>query len=211
MSKEFWDIRYGQPVYAYGLQPNKYFKDVIDKLSPGKLFLPGEGEGRNAVYAARHGWEVNAVDLSSEAQKKAENLARENGVSITYRTGNLMDFTFQDNEFDLISLIFLHLPPTIRLEIHKQFIRNLKPGGYLLVEAFSKEQLGRPSGGPPSLELLYDQNILKEDFQMLEIKELYHTEETLNEGPYHQGEASLVRLLAQKQSSIYDRHTLNNH
>jgi ubiquinone/menaquinone biosynthesis C-methylase UbiE len=105
---------------------------------------------------------------------------------------------FRDHEFDLIALIFLHLSPKYRVHIHKQFIRILKPGGYLLVEAFSKDQMGRASGGPPALELLYDQFLLTRDFHTLEIMDLYQTEESLEEGPYHQGEASLVRMLARK-------------
>jgi len=198
MSKEFWDARYSQTVYVYGTQPNDYLKKFIDSRTPGKIFLPGEGEGRNAVYAALKGWDVVAVDLSTEGKRKAENLARENKVSITYRAGNLLDFPYQEDEFDAVALIFLHLPPEIRLLIHKQFIRSLKPGGFLLIEAFSKDQLGRPTGGPPSIELLYDRFLLNRDFRLLKILELYHTNEQLNEGPFHSGEAALVRLLAQK-------------
>ena len=42
--KEFWDGRYSVPEYAYGVDPNEYFKEQLDKLSPGKILLPAEGE-----------------------------------------------------------------------------------------------------------------------------------------------------------------------
>ena len=60
--KEFWNERYSQEAYAYGTEPNAFFKSRIDQLSPGKLLLPAEGEGRNAVYAATKGFEVSAYD-----------------------------------------------------------------------------------------------------------------------------------------------------
>jgi SAM-dependent methyltransferase len=198
MPNEFWDIRYSQPDYAYGIKPNAYFKYFIDHHLPGKVLLPGEGEGRNAVYAARKGWKVMAIDQSPEGKRKSEDLAEKNDVSFNYWVGNLLDYPFQADQFDAVALIFLHLPPDIRLHIHKQFINSLAPGGFLLVEAFSKGQLGRLSGGPQVNELLYDKMLLRQDFQPLEIMELYETEEWLDEGPFHQGQAALVRLMAQK-------------
>ena len=64
--KEFWNQRYSDSEYAYGKKPNRFFKREIDRLNPGSLFLPGEGEGRNAVYAATKGWNGHALDSSSE-------------------------------------------------------------------------------------------------------------------------------------------------
>ncbi len=199
MANEFWDSRYNQPDYAYGINPNEYFKHFIDHHSPGKLLLPGEGEGRNAVYAARKGWEVTAIDQSPEGKRKAFALAEKNQVSFIYRVGNLLTDTFYSDQFDAVALIFLHLPPDIRLHIHKQFVRSLVPGGFLLVEAFSKNQLGRSSGGPQATELLYDQILLGQDFQQLNILEMLETEVFLDEGLFHQGQASVVRLLGKKE------------
>lgn len=199
MVNDFWDSRYSKPDYAYGIKPNQYFKYFIDKHTPGKILLPGEGEGRNAVYAARKGWAVTAIDQSSEGKRKALKLAEKNRVSFTYRVENLLNDPFQPEQFDAVALIFLHLPPEIRLHIHRQFVKSLVPGGFLLIEAFSKDQLGRASGGPPEIELLYDQILLGEDFQQLNMLELYETEVILNEGLFHQGKASVVRLLGRKE------------
>lgn len=198
MATEFWDDRYGNNTYAYGKEPNRYFKKFIDEHTPGRLLLPGEGEGRNAIYAAARGWKVIAIDQSLEGMKKAGTLAKEHNVSIDYRLGDLSAFAFQNGEYDAIALIFLHLSPGIRPAVHKNFIRSLVPGGHLLVEAFSMDQLGRSSGGPPVRELLYDEALLARDFRPLEIIELYRTEELLDEGPFHQGPAEIVRLLARK-------------
>ena len=198
MSSEFWDVRYGDSEYAYGTQPNVYFKSFIDSNSPGRILLPGEGEGRNAVYAALKGWEVVAVDQSQAGMDKAKKLAEIYNVNINYQVKELSSFEQDMDTYDAIALIFLHLPPQIREQIHHNLIRFLKPGGLLLIEAFSKAQLGRNTGGPPVIEMLYDEEILRNDLRDLSILELYEKLEVYNEGPYHQGEAAVIRTTARK-------------
>ena len=198
MSSEFWDARYGDSEYAYGTQPNVYFKSFIDSNSPGRILLPGEGEGRNAVYAALKGWEVFAVDQSQAGMDKAKKLAEINNVNINYLVKELSSFEQDIDSYDIIALIFLHLPPQIREQIHHKLIRFLKPGGLLLIEAFSKAQHGRNTGGPPVIEMLYDEEILRNDLRDLSILELYEKLEVYNEGPYHQGEAAVIRTTARK-------------
>jgi hypothetical protein len=72
---EFWNNRYSTEEYAYGTLPNEYLKEEAEKLKPGNILFPAEGEGRNAVHAARLGWKVYAFDISTEAKLKAEKLA----------------------------------------------------------------------------------------------------------------------------------------
>ncbi len=198
MSTEFWDVRYSESEYAYGTEPNLYFKSFIDSNSTGKILLPGEGEGRNAVYAALRGWEVYAVDQSKAGMYKAKKLAEINNVNLDYQVQDLSSFEPVIDAYDAIALIFLHLPPHAREHIHQKFIRLLKPGGLLMIEAFSKAQLGRKTGGPPVLEMLYNEEVLRNDFSELNILELYETIEEYREGPYHQGEAAVIRMVARK-------------
>jgi len=200
MAKEFWDQRYNGIEYAYGTEPNSYFKAFIDTHSAGKILLPGEGEGRNAVYAALKGWEVTAIDQSAEGQKKARLLADQNNVTIEYKIQNLVDIGSENGIYDAVAMVFLHLPPEIRKTIHHNLIKQLKPGGFLLVEAFSKKQYGRHTGGPPVLEMLYDEQILRSDFVEMDIIELLSLTEICDEGLYHQGESALIRMMAQKGS-----------
>ena len=198
MAKEFWDLRYNDIEYAYGKEPNYYFKAFIDSHTAGKILLPGEGEGRNAVYAALKGWEVTAVDQSIEGWKKAMKLADQNNVSIEYMVQNLIELCSKNEIYDAVAMVFLHLPPEIRTTIHQNLIKQLKPGGWMVVEAFSKKQLGRNTGGPPVLEMLYDKRILQDDFGDLEIVEIYEKIETFDEGPFHQGESALIRMIVKK-------------
>jgi hypothetical protein len=195
--KEFWDERFGQDEYVYGTEPNEYFKMQIDKLNPGTLLLPAEGEGRNAVYAALQGWEVTAVDFSSQACRKALDLAARYEVRIDYRVSALSDFS-ADTEFDAIGLVFIHFFHEERKRIHSRLLNMLKPGGYLIAEFFHKNQINNNSGGPPVVEMLYNSEELTEDFGNLDILSLEHRKVILSEGPFHNGPADVLSLLARK-------------
>ena len=82
MSKDFWNSRYSEQEFAYGTQPNAFLRERLEKIKSGTALFLGEGEGRNAVYAATLGWQVDAVDFSSSAKVKALKLAEKNNVKI---------------------------------------------------------------------------------------------------------------------------------
>lgn len=194
-----WDERYNQNDYIYGTNPNEFFREELQKIPPGIIFLPAEGEGRNAVYAALQKWEVHAVDSSIEGQKKAFRLADRNIVQINYAVADLTDFNLPEEKFDVIALIYTHLPETIRKSIHTKLIRSLKVGGTIILEAFSTEQLQYTSGGPKTLELLYTPEIIEEDFKSLQFIKFENKITTLSEGEYHKGKAHVIRLVAKKE------------
>lgn len=196
--KNFWDERFSGPDYVYGTEPNAFFKSCIDDLSPGKLLLPGEGEGRNAVYAAGCGWDVHAFDQSDVAREKALKLAAEKGVRIVYDHGSLLDVPLQKGSYDLIALVFFHLDPRARIFYHRHLVQLLKPKGKIILEVFSKEQLHRKSGGPKELDLLYATAELKEDFKELNITRADEEIIPLNEGAGHKGDAAVIRFIGQK-------------
>jgi hypothetical protein len=129
---------------------------------------------------------------------KAKKLAEINNVKIDYQVQDLSSYEPDIDAYDAIALIFLHLPPQVREGVHQKLTSMLIPGGLLLVEAFSKAQLGRKTGGPPVLEMLYDEEVLRNDFSDLNILELYEIIEEYTEGPYHQGEAAVIRMIARK-------------
>lgn len=167
--KVFWNDRYSSREFFYGTKPNAFFKEQLDKLEPGKLLLPGEGEGRNAVYAAQRGWKVDAFDISEKARSKALSFAVSKEVEISYTISLAEEFEVSESQYDAIGLIYFHLSTDIRRITHRKIIRGLKPGGCLILEAFSKKQLGKDSGGPQDLDMLYGQNELRKDFAELEI------------------------------------------
>lgn len=194
----FWNERYGNEEFAYGTEPNEFFAEQLDKLTPGKLLLPAEGEGRNAVYAASKGWEVTAFDSSEEGRKKALKLAQNKNVSINYILEDLTSFSFQPAHFDVIGLIYVHQPESIRKKFHQDLITCLKPEGKIILEAFTPSQIGRNSGGPQTSERLYTKDILDKDFKSLSQLLIWDEEVELDEGKYHSGRASVIRMIGVK-------------
>ncbi|WP_339901057.1 class I SAM-dependent methyltransferase, partial [uncultured Cyclobacterium sp.] len=136
-----WNERYGEEDYAYGEKPNVFFEEKIEALKAGKILLPAEGEGRNAVFAAKIGWSVFAFDQSEEGKKKALKLANKNGVTIDYQVGDLGAVNFPQEEFDVIGLIYAHFPANLKSVYHKNLDKYLKKGGQIIFEAFSKNNL----------------------------------------------------------------------
>lgn len=196
--KSFWDERYAAPEYVYGEMPNVFFKTQLEKLKPGRLLLPCEGEGRNAVYAAQMGWEVEAFDQSETGRDKALRLAESKGVFLNYQVCDWSEASYPAASFDAIALIFAHLPAFLRAAAHQQLIPYLKPGGTLILEGFNPRQLQHQTGGPKDPAMLFTEVILRQDFAELELLELYEAEEELNEGPYHSGVAAVIRLVGRK-------------
>lgn len=192
-----WNERYAHKEYVYGRQPNEFLKNFIDNYSPGTILLPAEGEGRNAVYAARKGWKVTAIDYSIEGQKKALEWAEQNEVKINYEVADLNEW-YTNQQFDTIALIYAHFTPHKREMIHHKLINNLKPGGTIILEAFSKKQIEFDSGGPKDPNMLYSIDILKSDFRDLQVEFLQERLIELNEGRFHLGEASIIRMIAKK-------------
>lgn len=194
-----WNDRYAEKEFAYGTEPNLFFKEQLDLLPAAKIILPCEGEGRNAVYAAKKGWDVTAFDLSHEGRKKAMQLAGSNAVRINYSISNVADAEYPRGTFDVAALIYTHLPVSLRGAFHRKVIDWLKPGGMLILEAFNPLQLGNSSGGPKDISMLYTEEILKEDFKGMRIQLLVSEKVTLDEGKYHQGPADVIRFIGLKE------------
>lgn len=200
-----WDNRYKQDDFAYGENPNHYLKEQLQKLPIGHILFPAEGEGRNAVYAAKLGWTVSAFDISHEGQKKALKLAQKNEVTINYSVGELETVNFEIEQFDAIALIYAHFPPQIRSVYHKTLGNYLKNNGILIFEAFSKKHIdyvaaNEKVGGPKDIKSLFSIDEIKADFPHYEIIELTETEIELNEGLYHNGIGSVIRFVGRKKN-----------
>ena len=193
-----WDERYARQEYIYGKEPNSFLKEILRTIKPGRILFPAEGEGRNAVYAATLGWETDAFDQSIEGRKKALQLANLNNVPINYFIQSLDEWNPEPDQYDCIALIFVHLPETLRKQVHNAAVKALKPGGILILEAFTTNQFPRNSGGPKNIELLFTTNQIKHDFADLSEIEILETQIILNEGPLHQGLADVIQLYCHK-------------
>ncbi len=196
--KDFWNERYANKEYAYGVKPNEFYKSGLNLVPKGKLLFAAEGEGRNAVYAAQQGYEVYALDNSIEAKNKAEKLAADNNVKIDYLVSELENLNYPTNSFDALVLVFAHFPASIRKQYHEKLLSFLKPNGLVIFEAFAKEQLNYNSGGPKQIEMLFSEEEIHDEFRNIYFIKLETVETNLDEGPYHQGNGKVVHFIGKK-------------
>lgn len=201
---ERWNERYKQEQYAYGRQPNNYLKQQLDKLKPGKILFPAEGEGRNAVYAATQGWQVSAFDISAEGRNKALQLAANQQVEIDYKVGEIETLGYDADSFDAVALIYAHFPTEIKSACHRQLAARLRKGGTVIFEAFSKKHLqylakNDKVGGPKEPGMLFSIDEIAADFAGFDFIELKETEIELSEGLYHNGQGAVVRFVGVKR------------
>ena len=198
MSNNFWDERYAVETYVYGTEPNEFLKEELPKLPAGKILFPGEGEGRNAVFAAQMGWDVTAFDSSTEGRAKAERLAQAKGVSIDYQLASYDQAEFPAESFDALVLIYTHIPAAMRQSYHQKFVKYLKPCGHLILEGFAKEQINNNTGGPKDINMLWSSKELKDDFADLSQLHICELETELEEGNFHKGKAAIIRAIGKK-------------
>jgi hypothetical protein len=203
-SSTFWDERYSAEDFIFGRDPNVFFRKQLEKRPAGKLLLPAEGEGRNAVFAAREGWQVVAFDISKQGREKALQLAASFGVSIEYTVEDLFTVKYPPDSFDALGLVFLHLPDEVQSEMHRKMVSWLRPGGTLILEAYHKdhmkyrEQFGSV-GGPADADRMYELKSLMEDFEEFDFSYASIEDDTLLEGHHHTGKSRLVRLVGSKR------------
>lgn len=203
-----WNERYAKEEFAFGTEPNEYLKERLVGLSPGTILFPAEGEGRNAVFAAKLGWKVSAFDISSEGKKKALRLAESNGVTIDYRVLSELDSSeYEPEQFDAIALIYAHFPADIKSSLHRTLAKFLRPNGIVIFEAFSKKHIDyvmkdERVGGPRDIESLFSIQELKADFPNYEILELVEKEIELSEGLFHNGKGSVIRFMGRKPRGV---------
>ena len=198
--KEFWNSRYKEEGHAYGEEPNAFVKQYLTGKNPGRILFPAEGQGRNAIFAAQLGWQVDAFDFSAEAQKSALDGAEKAAVKITYSVQDMLTYQAVENQYDVIALCYVHLKEEWKEIFYPQLFKGLKPEGELVMEAFTKTQLAfqHLSGGPPNETLLFTTEIVRKDFSALKEIYLEELETVLSEGKYHSGPAHIIRYVGAK-------------
>jgi len=199
VDKQFWNDRYAEEGFAYGTDPNTYLKSLKSLFKPGsRALLVCDGEGRNGVWLAQQGLQIVSVDYSRIGLEKAEMMAEDKGVSIETVCADIYSWDWPVSEFDYVILIYAHFKEDQRARIHQSAINALKPGGQLVMEAYTKEQMNYASGGPQDPSMLYSREMLEQDFATARISQLETLVAMLNEGKYHVGDGAIIRLIAHR-------------
>jgi len=201
MAQPSWDERYDRDDYVFGTEPNVFLRDHVADLENGAVCCIGDGEGRNGVFLASSGFRVTSVDLSAVGLRKAAALAAGRGVALTTVVADLAVWSMTPEGAgpwnDVVS-IFCHLPSAVRAVVYPRLIAALAPGGVLLLEAYTPDQIGRGTGGPGDPDLLLTAAQLRAELAGLTIEHLVECERDVTEGALHTGVASVVQCIARK-------------
>lgn len=193
-----WDERYSAEEYVYGTVPNKFLEENVNFIPKGKVLSLAEGEGRNAVFLAKQGYSVTAVDASRVGLEKARKLAKENGVVIEFIHADLEEYDIGENRWDGIVSIFCPVLSVLRKELHKKVVAGLKQNGVLLLEAYTPNQLKHGTGGGSSEDSMMSKESLSLELADLKFSHLIELERDVVEGIYHTGLGAVVQAIASK-------------
>jgi len=193
-----FDQRYSDSEYVYGTSPNDFLSEVAPTLPRGRVLCLGEGEGRNAVFLAKGGWQVVALDISEVGLRKARELAAQNGVSIETVAADLNDFLWPESEYEAVISIWCHVPSALRARVHEGARRALKSGGAFVLEAYSPAQLAFDTGGPRDADMLVEVAELERQFAGFQMEVARELQREVVEGKYHTGRAAVTQFVARK-------------
>ncbi|MEO8935606.1 MAG: class I SAM-dependent methyltransferase [Burkholderiaceae bacterium] len=195
-----WNERFAGEDYVFGREPNKYLRAHASVLAPhGRALCVADGEGRNSVWLARQGLQVEAFDIAEVGVAKARKLAADAGVSIAFHVAGCEEWPWAADAYDAVVAVFVQFAdPAMRGRLFTNMIRALKPGGVLILQGYTPKQLDYKTGGPGVLSHLYTADLLRETFASLQTIELVEYEAELSEGVRHAGRSALIGFVARK-------------
>jgi len=180
--RERWDRKFASSDFIYGTDPSPFLVDNVELLpASGRALDVAAGEGRNAVFLARHGLEVDAVDISEVGLAKARHLAGEAGVSVNTIVADLADYSIPEGRYDVVVVINY-----LQRDLIDDLKAALKPGGIVIYQTYCVAQLDIPGAHHMRREYLLEPNELRAMFEGFEILEYGETADD------HQAVAGLV-------------------
>ncbi len=199
--KETWDARFSSDEYIFGTEANHYLAQCAPMLKPGmKVLAVSDGEGRNSVWLAQQGMETTAFDISPKGVEKARALAKQAKVAVQFAVSDCDSWEWAPDKYDAVVAIFIqYADPEMRARLFINMIKTLKAGGILILQGYTPKQLEYKTGGPPNIEHLYTEDLLREAFSSCDILELKNYEMEMHEGPQHAGRSALVGMVARKR------------
>lgn len=197
---ERWQGRYAADHYVFGEEPNAFLSRQKDRLPrQGRALAVADGEARNGVWLAQQGLDVLSIDFSSNAQRKARDLAARRGVELTFELVDVHAWPYPEEAFDVVVEIFTQFStPAERASKWAGMLRTLKPGGLLLIEGYTPRQLHHGTGGPKEIERLYTRDMLETAFASLSEMHVDEYECMMSEGAGHAGMAAVIDLVGRK-------------
>ena len=196
-----WNKRFAAEGFLFGTEPNAWLREHAGVWQAGQRVLcVADGEGRNSVWLAQRDLQVDAFDIAEVGVAKARRLAAEHGVSVDFQVADCDSFAWPEAHYDGVAAIFVQFAdPALRERLFAHMQRCLKPGGTLLLQGYTPQQLEYRTGGPPLLSHLYTADMLRDAFAAMDIVELRDYEADVAEGSGHHGRSALIGLVARRR------------
>ena len=196
-----WNKRFAAEGFLFGTEPNAWLREHAGVWQAGQRVLcVADGEGRNSVWLAQRDLQVKAFDIAEVGVAKARRLAAEHGVSVDFQVADCNSFAWPEAHYDGVAAIFVQFAdPALRERLFAHMQRCLKPGGTLLLQGYTPQQLEYRTGGPPLLSHLYTADMLRDAFAAMDIVELRDYEADVAEGSGHHGRSALIGLVARRR------------
>ncbi len=202
--RELWNDKFSRAGFLYGEEANNFVKENLKLFKKNSdVLCLGEGEGRNALFLAKQGLHVEALDASDVGLEKLKLRAKEEDVEI--KTFHLLFEDWNSSmQHDAIVCTFMHLPKSLQQHMFEKTLEHIKENGHFIAEFFSIDQLNYKSGGPKNEDLLYSLDFVYQVLSNLpcEILKLSQEITHLSEGVGHNGDASVIRIILKKDSTF---------
>jgi SAM-dependent methyltransferase len=196
-----WNQRYAGEAFLFGTEPNEWLRAHAGLWRPGQRVLcVADGEGRNSVWLAGRGLQVQAFDVAAAGVAKARRFAQAHGVTVDFQVADCDGYAWPEAAFDGVAAIFVQFAdPALRTRLFANMAASLAPGGHLVLQGYTPRQLEFRTGGPPIASHLYTAPMLRDAFAALEIVELREYDAELREGSGHRGRSALIGMVARRR------------
>lgn len=199
LSKEFWDKSFSDKDFVYGERENIFINHVSEMIPEhAKVGCFAEGEGRNAVYLAKLGHDVTSYDQSVTGLDKTKALAGQHNVDVETVEMDVTKESAAENQYDAAVMVFGHVPKQDQQFFIESMIGSVKTGGYIIFEVYSDAQLPYQTGGPKSLDMLYNPIDVLHWIKGYKCIHFYYGEVERNEGKRHTGTGHVIQVVVRK-------------
>lgn len=154
MESSDWDARYASRERLWSAAPNDHLVTAATGLDPGRALDLGCGEGTDALWLAERGWKVTAVDFSDVALERARAAAASRGLEVSWVRADLRAYAPRNASFELVTLLYIHLPPAERRDLLANAAALVAPGGTLVVAGHDRTNPPE-AHGPRRPEVLF--------------------------------------------------------
>ena len=170
MKREDWDRKYAGVENLWAVRPNRFLVAEVADLPPGRALDLACGEGQNAIWLATLGWEVTGVDYSEVAIAKARARAERDRVDVTFACADLVEYEPSTAAYDLVLVLYLHIPRAQRGSVHAKAAAAVAPCGTFLLLGHDRANAVDGVGGPSDPDILYTADEIAAELPGLEIE-----------------------------------------